>query len=152
MSNKNNKIQHPLERYKLIADPTIRQQCIDNFDEEYYKNSKKYDDGGIEDAILYMCFWENTPQKTPYWSTVLEKIIRGTLEILPEPIEDNPTLGYKTSLASNKEEDIECIRLRERYRTLSELDAPANSKHKTHIKINQLMKETLNQILSYERQ
>jgi hypothetical protein len=53
---------------------------------------------------------------------------------------------------SNKQNDIKYMRLMERYRTLSELDAPANSKHKTHIKINQLMKETLNQILSYERQ
>jgi len=51
---------------------------------------------------------------------------------------------------SSKDHNIEYIKLKERYRTLSELDISASSKHKTHIKINQLLKETLRQILDYD--
>jgi hypothetical protein len=146
-----NKITHPIERYKLIADPTIRQQCIDNFDELIYKGNKKYDSNSLSDAIYFGFEWTHSGGDK-YWSDIFDKAENGTLELLSEPIEDNPTLGYKTSLVSNKQKSSKYVRLRERYRTLSELDAPANSKHKTHIKINQLMKETLNQILSYEKQ
>ena len=39
--------------------------------------------------------------------------------------------------------DIEYIKLMERYKTLSELDADPNSKHRMHIKINKLAVQTL---------
>lgn len=94
-----NEIKHPLERYKLIADPTIRQQCIDNFNEDYYNDDKHLDDGSVEDAIFVMCLWSDTEQGYDYWEEIYNKIKRGTLPLLPEPIEGNPTLGDKTLLA-----------------------------------------------------
>jgi hypothetical protein len=51
---------------------------------------------------------------------------------------------------SSKDHNIEYIKLKERYKTLSELDASASSEHKMHIKINKLLKETLRQILNYD--
>ena len=46
---------------------------------------------------------------------------------------------------------IKLVRLKERYRVLSELNASPNSKHKMHIRINKLLSETLNEILNYEQ-
>jgi hypothetical protein len=100
-----NEITHPLERYKLIADPTIRQQCIDNFDEEFYRlrlAEGNKDNGTICDAIEYGFDWEINLEDFDYWSDIFGQALNGTLPLLPEPIEDNPTLGYKTSLASSE--------------------------------------------------
>jgi hypothetical protein len=85
-----NEITHPLERYKRIADPTIRQQCIDNFDETQYKQITDIDsdDGTLSDAIASMCFWAKTPQGHAYWQEIYDKILAGTLPLLPEPIEE----------------------------------------------------------------
>lgn len=49
-----------------------------------------------------------------------------------------------------KDLDITKIRLKERYKTLSELDADPKSKHRMHVKINKLMKETIKQIQKNE--
>lgn len=49
-----------------------------------------------------------------------------------------------------KDLDITKIRLKERYKTLSELDADPGSKHRMHIKINKMMKETIKQIQKNE--
>lgn len=49
-----------------------------------------------------------------------------------------------------KDLDITKIRLEERYKTLSELDADPSSKHRMHIKINKMMKETIKQIQKNE--
>jgi len=65
-----NEIKHPLERYKRIADPTIRQQCIENFDEEFYREYKYLDTGSQQDALLHGFNWylaedvQDTPGKT----------------------------------------------------------------------------------------
>lgn len=93
-----NEIKHPLERYKLIADPTIRQQAIDNFDEEFYNNNKHLDDGSIDDAIHLGFYWFLTSEKTKYWSNIRKRILEGTLELLPEPIEE-PTKYISREIA-----------------------------------------------------
>lgn len=49
-----------------------------------------------------------------------------------------------------KDIDIEYIKLMERYKTLSELDADPNSKHRMHIKINKLMLQTIKELQTYE--
>ena len=49
-----------------------------------------------------------------------------------------------------KDIDIEYIKLMERYKTLSELDADPKSKHRMHIKINKLMLQTIKEIQKYE--
>lgn len=84
-------ITHPLERYKLIADPTIRQQCIDNFDEELYiaELNVGYEDGGtIADAIYSGFDWDKSPQGYEYWEGVHNRAVIGILPLLPEPIEE----------------------------------------------------------------
>jgi len=50
-----------------------------------------------------------------------------------------------------KEIDLDKIKLMERYKTLSELDADPNSKHRMHIKINKLIIQTLVEIQKYEQ-
>lgn len=49
-----------------------------------------------------------------------------------------------------KDIDIEYIKLMERYKTLSELDADPKSKHRMHIKINKLMLKTIRDLQKYE--
>lgn len=49
-----------------------------------------------------------------------------------------------------KDIDIEYIKLMERYKLLSELDADPKSKHRMHIKINKLMLQTIREIQDYE--
>jgi hypothetical protein len=92
-----NKIKHPLERYKLIADSTIRQQCIDNFDEEFYKKHKNHDDGSIEYSIILGFNWHISPEKTKYWSKIRLQAIDGILSLLPEPIEEPSELNQLRS-------------------------------------------------------
>lgn len=50
-----------------------------------------------------------------------------------------------------KDIDIEYIKLMERYKTLSELNADPKSKHRMHIKINKLMLQTIKEIQTYEQ-
>lgn len=95
--NEKNEIKHPLERYKLIADPTIRQQAIDNFNEEYYNDDKHLDYGSVEDAIFLMCLWGDTEQGLDYWGEIYKKIKRGILPLLPEPIEDKESNQENTN-------------------------------------------------------
>lgn len=49
-----------------------------------------------------------------------------------------------------KDIDIEYIKLMERYKVLSELDADPKSKHRMHIKINKLMIQTIKDLQKYE--
>lgn len=127
---------HPLERLKRIADETIRKQAIENFNQEYYDENSKNDNGNLESAIMWSFDWLNSPQKYDYWNQIWNLSINNQLELLPEPIEgddfycktkysenflceeqcdackkadeltipepieDNPTLGDKTSLAN----------------------------------------------------
>jgi hypothetical protein len=46
--------------------------------------------------------------------------------------------------------DIEYIKLMERYKTLSELDADPNSKHRMHMKINKLTLLTLVELQKHQ--
>jgi hypothetical protein len=87
-NNMKNEITHPLERYKLIADPTIRQQCIDNFNEYRYIAERENDKGTLYDAIDCGIWWRATPEGYDYWSNVHNDAIDGTLPLLPEPIEE----------------------------------------------------------------
>jgi hypothetical protein len=90
INNMKNEITHPLERYKRIADPTIRQQCIDNFNEKLY--SSRFDNGTISNSIIEGFIWRDTPQGQTYWEVIYNKSINGTLELLPEPIEEPNTM------------------------------------------------------------
>jgi hypothetical protein len=85
-NNMKNEITHPLERYKRIADPTIRQQCIDNFDEEFYLDycSRNPDDGSVQDAIINGFSFFKSEQGKGYWYKIA---FGNTLHLLPEPIE-----------------------------------------------------------------
>jgi|688.fasta_scaffold1875826_2 hypothetical protein len=49
-----------------------------------------------------------------------------------------------------KDIDLEYIKLMEKYKTLSELDADPNSKHRMHMKINKLIIQTLVEIHTYD--
>jgi hypothetical protein len=101
-----NEITHPLERYKLIADPTIRQQCIDNFSQEYWDKWAIDDDNSIDNAIFHMNNWETTPQGRKYWQYVWEKAIDRKLPLLPEPIEEQSEIDQ---LRSENEKLRECL-------------------------------------------
>ena len=116
-----NEITHPLERYKRIADPTIRQQCIDNFDWRFYtKYINDCDGGDISDAIFYGLDWDNTPEGYDYWDKIHNDAINGTLELLPEPVEEPSVAELKNSmrepyleidqLRSENEKLRECLR------------------------------------------
>jgi len=102
-----NEITHPLERYKRIADPTIRQQCIDNFDEEFYRlrlAEGNKDNGTICDAIEYGFDWEINLEDFDYWSDIFGQALNGTLPLLPEPIEEplnEPTNEPKLIVGAN---------------------------------------------------
>lgn len=50
-----------------------------------------------------------------------------------------------------KDIDIEYIKLMEKYKILSELDADPKSKHRMHIKINKLMLETIKELQKYDQ-
>ena len=93
-----NEITHPLERYKLIADPTIRQQCINYFDKSFYERFKYLDKGSVMDAINLGFIKSNCDEHKPYWDNVIKMLKNGTLELLPEPIEplNEPTNEPKT--------------------------------------------------------
>jgi hypothetical protein len=88
MSDQNKTIKHPLERYKRIADQTIRQQCIDNFDENHYSYFKYIDKGSVQDAINCGFNWVNSIQGGEYWVSVVRMLLKKDITILPEPIEE----------------------------------------------------------------
>jgi len=124
-----NEITHPLERYKRIADPTIRQQAIDNFDEKWYKENQNDDNGLICDAIFIMCIWGDTKQGLGYWLDIHESAKNGTLELLPEPIEEpltEPTNepNELNQLRTENEKLRECLKemlsVNEKYCLISE--------------------------------
>jgi hypothetical protein len=96
INNMKNEITHPLERYKLIADPTIRQQAIDNFDEEFYLERKHLDSGTMQDALLLGFNWfytnvrDTKEESYGYFTGVYAMLSK---ELLPEPIEEPSELN-----------------------------------------------------------
>jgi hypothetical protein len=106
----NAEITHPLERYKLIADPTISQQCIDNFNRFNLNHEYAYefDDGSIADAISCGFSWVNTPEGKSYWEGIhaKAKAVTNILPLLPEPIEEPSELNQ---LRTENEKLRECL-------------------------------------------
>ena len=49
-----------------------------------------------------------------------------------------------------KDINLDQIKLMERYKVLSELDADPKSKHRMHIKINNMMLKTIKELQKYE--
>ena len=49
-----------------------------------------------------------------------------------------------------KDINLDQIKLMERYKVLSELDADPKSKHRMHIKINNMMIKTIKELQKYE--
>jgi hypothetical protein len=50
-----------------------------------------------------------------------------------------------------KDINLDQIKLMERYKVLSELDADPKSKHRMHIKINNMMLKTIKELQKYEQ-
>jgi hypothetical protein len=50
-----------------------------------------------------------------------------------------------------KDINLDQIKLMERYKVLSELDADPKSKHRMHIKINNMMIKTIKELQKYEQ-
>jgi hypothetical protein len=50
-----------------------------------------------------------------------------------------------------KDINLDQIKLMERYKVLSELDADPKSKHRMHIKINNMMIKTIKELQKYEK-